>query len=140
MLARLTRAPLVVALLAAFALLTPVAACAGDDAPSAAPVRAAAEIPWKTPDELGLDAAGRRELDTTIELIRSGGPFPYRQDGSVFGNREGILPDESSGYYHEYTVKTPGSSDRGARRIVTGSSDEWYYTADHYESFVRLRL
>ncbi|MFD2685453.1 ribonuclease domain-containing protein [Streptomyces phyllanthi] len=72
----------------------------------------------------------------TLELIESGGPFPYEQDGSVFQNREGILPSQSTGYYHEYTVKTPGSSTRGARRVVTGEEyQEDYYTADHYESF-----
>ncbi|MFC9289402.1 ribonuclease domain-containing protein, partial [Streptomyces sp. NPDC057052] len=73
---------------------------------------------------------------TTLRLIDQGGPFPYSQDGSVFQNREGVLPSKSSGYYHEYTVKTPGSSTRGARRIVTGRQyEEDYYTADHYASF-----
>lgn len=73
---------------------------------------------------------------TTLDLIDQGGPFPYRQDGSVFQNREGVLPSHSSGYYHEYTVKTPGSSTRGARRIVTGQAyEEDYYTSDHYASF-----
>jgi ribonuclease T1 len=72
----------------------------------------------------------------TLDLIASGGPFPYSQDGVVFQNREGILPSRSSGYYHEYTVITPGSSTRGARRIVTGKAyEEDYYTADHYASF-----
>ncbi|MBC9712836.1 ribonuclease [Streptomyces sp. TRM66268-LWL] len=72
----------------------------------------------------------------TLDLIESGGPFPYPQDGTVFQNREGILPGQSTGYYHEYTVKTPGSSTRGARRIVTGEEhQEDYYTADHYASF-----
>ncbi len=72
----------------------------------------------------------------TLDLIEAGGPFPYTQDGSVFQNREGILPSQSTGYYHEYTVKTPGSSTRGARRIVTGEEyQEDYYTADHYASF-----
>jgi ribonuclease T1 len=72
----------------------------------------------------------------TLELIEQGGPFPYEQDGTVFQNREGILPSQASGYYHEYTVITPGSSTRGARRIVTGEEyQEDYYTADHYESF-----
>jgi ribonuclease T1 len=56
----------------------------------------------------------------------------------VFQNREGILPGEPSGYYHEYTVETAGSDDRGARRIVTGSDAERYYTDDHYESFRRI--
>ncbi|MFC4498005.1 MULTISPECIES: ribonuclease domain-containing protein [Streptomyces] len=72
----------------------------------------------------------------TLELIDQGGPFPYSQDGAVFQNREGVLPSQTSGYYHEYTVKTPGSSTRGARRIVTGKkTDEDYYTADHYVTF-----
>ncbi|MEV7391225.1 MULTISPECIES: ribonuclease domain-containing protein [unclassified Streptomyces] len=72
----------------------------------------------------------------TLDLIASDGPFPYSQDGTVFRNSEGILPSEPSGYYHEYTVITPGSSTRGARRIVTGEAyQEDYYTSDHYASF-----
>ncbi|CAL9407966.1 Guanyl-specific ribonuclease Sa3 [Streptomyces sp. enrichment culture] len=72
----------------------------------------------------------------TLELIEQGGPYPYSQDGSVFQNREGVLPSHTAGYYHEYTVITPGSSTRGARRIVTGQQyQEDYYTADHYASF-----
>ncbi|MGV9234799.1 ribonuclease domain-containing protein [Streptomyces nigra] len=72
----------------------------------------------------------------TLNLIEQGGPFPFEQDGTVFQNREGILPSQSTGYYHEYTVITPGSDTRGARRIVTGEEpQEDYYTADHYASF-----
>jgi ribonuclease T1 len=72
----------------------------------------------------------------TLDLIAQGGPYPYEQDGTVFSNREGVLPSQSSGYYHEYTVKTPGSSTRGARRIVTGEqTKEDYYTSDHYATF-----
>ncbi|MCG0066044.1 MULTISPECIES: ribonuclease domain-containing protein [Streptomyces] len=72
----------------------------------------------------------------TLRLIAQGGPYPYTQDGSVFQNREGVLPGQPTGYYHEYTVKTPGSSTRGARRIVTGEEyREDYYTADHYATF-----
>jgi ribonuclease T1 len=78
----------------------------------------------------------------TLDLIHSGGPFPYDQDGTVFSNREGILPDESSGYYHEYTVITPGSPDRGARRLVGGGAmttpEHVYYTGDHYASFCEV--
>jgi ribonuclease T1 len=79
----------------------------------------------------------------TEQLIRSGGPFPYAKDGSVFGNRERQLPREKRGYYREYTVKTPGSRDRGARRIVCGGAkpaapEACYYTADHYTSFKRI--
>ncbi|KKD06154.1 ribonuclease domain-containing protein [Streptomyces sp. WM6386] len=71
----------------------------------------------------------------TLDLIDAGGPFPYEKDGSVFGNFERRLPAHKRGYYHEYTVPTPGSRDRGARRIVTGRGDEIYYTDDHYDSF-----
>lgn len=72
----------------------------------------------------------------TLDLIEQGGPFPFEQDGTVFQNREGILPSQSTGYYHEYTVITPGSDTRGARRVVTGEEpQEDYYTADHYASF-----
>ena len=72
----------------------------------------------------------------TLDLIDQGGPFPYSQDGVVFTNREGVLPSQSRGYYHEYTVITPGSPTRGARRIVTGEqSQEDYYTSDHYATF-----
>ncbi|MEU9143670.1 ribonuclease domain-containing protein [Streptomyces sp. NPDC048349] len=75
----------------------------------------------------------------TLKLIDAGGPFPYRQDGVVFQNRERLLPSQSRGYYHEYTVITPGSPTRGARRIVTGrQSQEDYYTADHYATFKRV--
>ncbi|MGW3100521.1 ribonuclease [Streptomyces sp. NPDC001100] len=72
----------------------------------------------------------------TLDLIATNGPFPYSQDGVVFRNQEGVLPSQASGYYHEYTVKTPGSSTRGARRIVTGErTQEDYYTSDHYVTF-----
>jgi ribonuclease T1 len=74
----------------------------------------------------------------TMALIRRGGPFPYARDGAVFANREGRLPHAPRGSYREYTVKTPGSRDRGARRIVHSTRDEFYYTADHYRSFRRI--
>ncbi len=77
------------------------------------------------------------EATTTWRLVRQGGPFPYpRNDGVVYENREKVLPGKGSGYYHEYTVPTPGSADRGARRLITGSGGELYYTGDHYRSFV----
>ena len=76
----------------------------------------------------------------TIALIQTGGPFRYARDGVVFRNAEGLLPQEPSGYYHEYTVSTPGESDRGARRIITGADGKFYYTADHYESFRRVEM
>ena len=78
----------------------------------------------------------------TYRLILQGGPFAFDKDGVVFGNRERLLPAKARGYYHEYTVKTPGSSNRGARRIVCGGAattpDVCYYTADHYASFSRI--
>jgi ribonuclease T1 len=74
----------------------------------------------------------------TLALIKSGGPFPYARDGIVFNNREGLLPRRERGYYREYTVKTPGARDRGARRIVAGRAGEFYYTHDHYRSFRRI--
>jgi ribonuclease T1 len=80
-----------------------------------------------------------KEARQTLELIRRGGPFPYRQDGTVFGNRERLLPQRERGYYREYTVPTPGSRDRGARRIVAGKSSDYWYTEDHYNSFRRIR-
>jgi ribonuclease T1 len=83
------------------------------------------------------------EARETLALIRLGGPFPYRQDGTVFGNRERLLPPKERGYYREYTVKIPGARDRGPRRIVAGgeprASREFYYTDDHYRSFSRIR-
>ncbi|MEV0482429.1 ribonuclease [Streptomyces sp. NPDC050508] len=75
------------------------------------------------------------EARQTVALIDQGGPFPYAKDGVVFGNYEKLLPEQKRGYYHEYTVRTPGSRDRGARRIVTGQGGEIYYTDDHYKSF-----
>ncbi|MFL6158214.1 MAG: ribonuclease domain-containing protein [Marmoricola sp.] len=75
---------------------------------------------------------------SVVAAIRAGGPFTYDRDGVVFGNREGLLPPEPRGYYHEYTVPTPGSSDRGARRIVAGEGGELYYSGDHYRSFQQI--
>lgn len=78
------------------------------------------------------------EARRTLALIRAGGPFPYAQDGRTFQNREKLLPIRERGYYREYTVKTPGAKDRGARRIVAGRGGELYYTEDHYRSFRRI--
>ncbi|MBJ7338188.1 ribonuclease domain-containing protein [Mycolicibacterium sp.] len=81
------------------------------------------------------------QVADTVRLIQSDGPFPFpRNDGVVFGNREGHLPDQTRGYYHEYTVITPGASNRSTRRIITGGSPstdppQYYYTGDHYDSF-----
>ncbi|MET7487823.1 ribonuclease domain-containing protein [Streptomyces sp. NPDC005538] len=109
-------------LLVCLAVLLPVGCSATDTAGGASTA---------TVKESQLPAEARQ----TIALIDRGGPFPYAKDGVVFGNYEKLLPEQKRGYYHEYTVTTPGSRDRGARRIVTGQGGEIYYTDDHYKSF-----
>jgi len=79
------------------------------------------------------------EARVTLKLIKQHGPFPYPRDGVVFGNYEKHLPNKQRGYYHEYTVKTPGVRNRGARRIVCGKLSECYYSDDHYQSFKLIR-
>jgi ribonuclease T1 len=87
-----------------------------------------------------------REGQEMLLLIRKGGPFPYAKDGTTFSNRERILPKEPRGFYHEFTVKTPHSRDRGARRIICGGAggkpqahETCYYTDDHYASFKKIK-
>jgi len=88
-----------------------------------------------------------REAGDTLALIKRGGPFPFHKDGVTFQNREHRLPVKPRGYYTEYTVRTPGRADRGARRIIAGkgttgtaaSSGEYYYSDDHYETFRRIQ-
>jgi ribonuclease T1 len=80
-----------------------------------------------------------KEGRETVLLIKQGGPFPYKRDGAVFGNFERQLPMKERGYYREYTVPTPGSQDRGARRIIAGRGGEYYYTDDHYQTFHPIR-
>lgn len=84
------------------------------------------------------DPVERTEIRKMLDRIAANGPFRHRQDGVVFGNREGRLPTKPNGFYHEYTVETPGASDRGARRIIRGQGGETYYTHDHYRTFMRL--
>ncbi len=84
------------------------------------------------------DVEHRNEIHATLARIASNGPYPYRQDGVVFENRERRLPAHDDGYYHEFTVRTPGTPTRGARRIIRGDSSETYYTDDHYRSFVLI--
>lgn len=99
----------------------------------------------KGPAPIGIVAARDlpKEAQQTLILIKQGGPFPYPKDGSVFRNYEGVLPKQKRGYYHEFTVKTPGARNRGARRIVSGgepaTSGEYYYTDDHYATFRRIK-
>jgi len=118
----LTISRLAAPLLIATAALTGTAAQASDGQPP-------------TISQQALPAPGVE----TYRNIQRGGPFPFEKDGVVFGNRERILPLQKRGYYREYTVKTPGSRNRGAQRIVCGgpatTPDACYYTADHYASF-----
>jgi ribonuclease T1 len=83
------------------------------------------------------------EARTTLDRIRAGAPFPYPRDGVVFSNRERLLPAKPRGYYHEYTVPTPGAKTRGARRVVCGGAvptlSECYYSDDHYQSFRKIQ-
>lgn len=127
------RLPLLLLLLAVAAVVgtwqpAPPEAPAASGAPSATGITAPA---WLPPEAVA-----------TLQLIQRGGPFPHRQDGTVFQNRERLLPQQPRGYYREYTVRTPGLSHRGARRIVTGGNPPavYYYTEDHYRSFRRLEI
>jgi ribonuclease T1 len=79
------------------------------------------------------------EAHDTLRAIKQGGPFAFPRDGVVFNNFERVLPEHQRGYYHEYTVATPGTNNRGVRRIVCGPLPECYYTADHYQTFKRIR-
>ncbi|MGB3444338.1 MAG: ribonuclease [Actinophytocola sp.] len=125
-----TLLPLLIALFAVFGLTSPAFADERAQAPCG--------------DTSGFEVVALSSLPPeaaeTADLIEQDGPFPYPEDGTVFQNREGLLPDCDTGYYHEYTVETPGSSDRGARRIVTGDAGEHFYTGDHYESFDLIDL
>ncbi len=85
-----------------------------------------------------LDQVRLAQIDFVLDLIETGGPFPYRKDGRVYKNLDGRLPVLIHGYYHEYTVATPGVSGGGIRRIIIGQNSETYYSDDHYESFVRI--
>ena len=99
------------------------------------------EVADRTQATMSRAELPRQGLET-YDRIFQGGPFPYDKDGSVFGNRERLLPPNTRGYYREYTVKTPSSRNRGIRRIICGGQpkqpDACYYTADHYASFRKI--
>lgn len=99
------------------------------DAATLAPTAATTKLATIRVDVLPAEAV------TTLQLIRDGGPFPFPKDGVVFQNRERNLPEQPVGFYHEYTVRTPGAGDRGARRIVAGADGSRFWTTDHYDSF-----
>jgi ribonuclease T1 len=113
---------------------------AGASSATGAPVaEAAVKNAPSTPNRDDRHAGLPAEVAETLALIDRGGPFPYAKDGTAFQNREGQLPRKPRGYYREYTVPTPGSRDRGARRLVAGGDGEVYYSGDHYRTFKRLR-
>jgi ribonuclease T1 len=126
---------------AAVLLVLWLAACgvAVPTVPAAPATRAASAA---TPDS-GLPAVPAADLPDeardTLVLIDRGGPYPYAKDGSVFGNIERLLPARPRGYHREYTVPTPSSRDRGARRLVAGAEGDVYWTDDHYETFRQVR-
>ncbi len=130
------------------ALALALVACSGAENPDSSArsnVHATAAAPDAVQGGAGIEANEIRVADLppearqTLALIKSNGPFPFSKDGSVFGNRERLLPAKPRGYWREYTVVTPGSRDRGARRIVAGRNSDYYYTDDHYGSFNRIR-
>jgi ribonuclease T1 len=94
-------------------------------------------VKWSRVQEV-VPAVERDALLATLALIDRKGPYPYKKDGSTFSNREALLPAQPRGYYREYTVPTPGASNRGARRVVQGRGGETWYTSDHYRTFVRI--
>jgi ribonuclease T1 len=127
-----------IVLLAAFVAVQWWTERSGDDASTGRSV--ARESPEASEPSARWPAFLPLEAVATLETIERGGPFPYDRDGSIFQNRERRLPEQPRGYYREYTVITPGSRDRGARRIVAGGQppDVYYYTDDHYRSFRRV--
>lgn len=118
--------PLRAALLAAVAAVLFLSSCASAASQQAAGVTGLPTVPLA---ELPSEAR------QTHRLVLAGGPYPYPQDDQVFGNREALLPPADYGWYREYTVETPGSPDRGARRLVVGGDRVFFYTDDHYSSF-----
>ena len=120
------------------------AATVSGRSPTSSRAPALASATTRLRDESGLPvvtvAQLPKEAQRVLQLIESGGPYEYDRDGITFENREGLLPKQPRGYYKEYTVKTPGENDRGARRIVAGQKRERDYTADNYDSFVSVKL
>lgn len=136
---KVQRLTALLALLAGLAVLAfvlagvPQTGTAPPDAGTASAAPRAAANPSGLPEVKASELPA--EARQTLALIARGGPYPFTRDDVTFGNFERVLPRQSSGYYKEYTVRTPGESDRGARRIVAGQAGEKYYTPDHYNSF-----
>ncbi|MEV4615973.1 ribonuclease domain-containing protein [Kitasatospora sp. NPDC049258] len=136
------RSRLLPALLLALCAVAALAGCGSGPGPSEPAASATRSAGAWVPSSSALADVCRSRLPQqaadTLALIAAGGPYPYRSDGVVFENREKRLPRQRGGYYHEYTVTTPGSVDRGARRVITGAAGERYWTADHYGSFQEI--
>jgi ribonuclease T1 len=109
---------------------------------AAAFVLSASALAYSGPRAHDRERRAADEARQVLANIRSGPPFPFERDGITFGNRERLLPQKPRGYYHEYTVRTPGVKSRGARRIVCGGAprtpDACWYSSDHYQSFARI--
>lgn len=132
--------PLIPACARQSATLTGPGPTAASQAPSAGPSSTAKSTSGLPVCQLSSLPA---EAGTTVNLIHHGGPFPSSRDGIVFGNFEHRLPNQQRGYYHEYTVPTPGAKTRGTRRVITGGEPpanppEFFYTGDHYETFCQI--
>ena len=135
---RFARTTALAAALTSVLLFGGTAVAAAPAAPAAGTTALSTAVSTKAVGDICYSRLPSQAHDT-IRLIDAGGPYPYPKDGTVFSNREGVLPKNTAGYYHEYTVKTPGSPDRGARRVITGQkTHEDYYTADHYATFDRV--
>lgn len=134
-----TRAKSLVGVVVAVAALVGIGvpALEDDSAPPAAPEASAPATPDPS-SATTFSADEEAEITAVLAAIESGQQFPYEEDGQTFQNREGLLPAQPLGYYAEYTVETPGSPDRGARRLVIGDGGETYYTSDHYASFTQI--
>lgn len=128
----------VVALLAGAGIVLPGLgddeSCCAPDPPVTTTTPAAPKQQTEAPERSEEAVA----IGNVLVAIDLGNPLPYEEDGQTFQNREGLLPDQPLGYYREYTVETPGSPDRGARRLVIGEQGDTWYTNDHYASFARI--
>ncbi len=134
-------APAIVGALAIILLIVwAIGHAGGESSPDGRSIVPSASATAPSGDHLGTVRYGSLppQAQDTLALIAQGGPYPYEHDGIVFHNREGVLPDREQGFYHEFTVQTPGSEDRGARRIVQARDGTLYYTDDHYGSFRRV--
>ena len=89
---------------------------------------------------LHKDKEANKDLQPTIDRIRSGKLFTFRHDGAIYYNNEGKLPNLSNGVYKEYVHPTPGlTRGAGPMRVITGGSKMWF-TPDHYHTFIQIKF